>query len=111
MLPDIIEHDELKTGQRREGSFYAIAAFFQKLGTGAALWADGTDLRIDRVYHPDCRFSFALPSQKRAVLAIRWFASIIPAGLLLLSIFLPGTIHITRDAHEENLAQLEGNAK
>lgn len=41
MLPDIIEDDELRTGQRREGSYYALISFFQKLGTGAALWAIG----------------------------------------------------------------------
>jgi len=41
MIPDIIETDELKTGERREGSFYAFASFFQKLGTGVAIWALG----------------------------------------------------------------------
>ena len=39
MLPDIIEYDELATGQRREGSYYAFASFCQKLATGVALWA------------------------------------------------------------------------
>jgi GPH family glycoside/pentoside/hexuronide:cation symporter len=39
MIPDIVECDQLETGQRREGSYYAFASFFQKLGTGAALWA------------------------------------------------------------------------
>jgi GPH family glycoside/pentoside/hexuronide:cation symporter len=41
MIPDISETDELKTGERREGSFYAFASFFQKLGTGVAIWALG----------------------------------------------------------------------
>ncbi len=41
MVPDIIEEDQIKTGRRREGSFYAFIAFFQKLGTAVALWAVG----------------------------------------------------------------------
>ena len=52
MIPDIIEHDELKTGQRREGSFYALAAFFQKLGTGAALWLMGQVFAITGYTNP-----------------------------------------------------------
>ncbi|MBE0698483.1 MAG: MFS transporter, partial [Anaerolineaceae bacterium] len=44
MVPDIIELDELRTGRRREGSYYAFTSFFQKLGTGAALWLMGLTL-------------------------------------------------------------------
>ena len=32
MLPDVIELDELETGQRREGIFYGFFVFMQKLG-------------------------------------------------------------------------------
>jgi GPH family glycoside/pentoside/hexuronide:cation symporter len=38
MVPDVVEYDELRSGQRREGSYYAFASFFQKLA-GVALWA------------------------------------------------------------------------
>ena len=41
MVPDIIEYDQLKTGQRREGAYYSFAAFFQKLATALAIWAMG----------------------------------------------------------------------
>lgn len=44
MIPDVVEYDQIRTGERREGSFYAFASFFQKLGTGAALWAMGQAL-------------------------------------------------------------------
>jgi GPH family glycoside/pentoside/hexuronide:cation symporter len=46
MIPDIIEQDELRTGQRREGSYYAFVSFFQKLGTGLALWGMGQALAL-----------------------------------------------------------------
>ncbi|MFC1878283.1 MFS transporter [Chloroflexota bacterium] len=106
MLPDIIEHDELKTGQRREGSFYALAAFFQKLGTGAALWAMGQVFALTGYITPNS--GSLLPAQPaEAVISIRWFASIIPAGLLLLSIFFARNYSITREAHGQMLEQLE----
>ncbi len=106
MIPDIIEHDELKTGQRREGSFYALAAFFQKLGTGVALWAMGQVFAITGYITPSS--GSPLPTQpENAILVIRWFASIIPAGLILLSIFFAWNYSITREAHEEMLEQLK----
>jgi len=106
MLPDIIEHDELKTGQRREGSYYALAAFFQNLGTGAALWLMGQIFALTGYISPTAGTPF--PTQPaEAVIAIRWFASIIPAVLLLLSIIFAWNYSITRESHEQMLAQLE----
>ncbi len=32
MLPDVIEYDELRTGQRREGIFYSFMVLLQKIG-------------------------------------------------------------------------------
>ena len=72
MLPDIIEHDELITGQRREGSYYALAAFFQKLGIAAALWAMGQIFALTGYINPTS--GAPLPIQSgQAILAIRWF--------------------------------------
>ncbi|MEM9246945.1 MAG: MFS transporter, partial [Cyanobacteria bacterium P01_F01_bin.153] len=41
MLPDVIDADELKTGQRREGVFYSFMVFLQKMGLALALWFVG----------------------------------------------------------------------
>jgi len=106
MIPDLIEQDELATGQRREGSYYALAAFFQKFGTGAALWAMGQVFAWTGYINPTSGTD--LPTQpEQAVLAIRWFASIIPAALILLSILFAWNYSITREAHEETLEQLK----
>ena len=105
MLPDIIEDDELITGQRREGSFYALAAFFQKLGTGAALWLMGQTFALTGYISPTS--GQPLPTQPPdAILAIRWFASVIPAGLLLLSILFAWKYSITRESHQATLQEL-----
>lgn len=106
MLPDIIEHDELETGQRREGSFFALAAFFQKLGTGAALWAMGQVFNLTGYITPTQDLS--LPFQPAdTVSAIRLFASIIPAVLFLIGIGFAWNYAISREEHGKMLERLE----
>jgi GPH family glycoside/pentoside/hexuronide:cation symporter len=105
MLPDIIEHDELETGRRREGSFYALAAFFQKLGTGAALWAMGQVFSITGYITPSA--NTILPVQSAdTITAIRWFASIIPAVLFLAGILFSWKYSISREEHKKMLERL-----
>lgn len=41
MLPDAIDLDELKSGQRREGIFYGFLVQLQKLGVAIALFLVG----------------------------------------------------------------------
>jgi len=105
MIPDIIEHDEVLTGQRREGSFYAFASFFQKMGTGAALWMMGQMLARTGYITPET--SGALPVQPdSAVMAIRLFMGLIPAVLLVISVVFAWRYPITRKKHRELLEQL-----
>ena len=105
MIPDIIEYDELETGQRREGSFYAFASFFQKLGTGAALWAMGQALALSGYITPGT--SGDLPVQpESAVMAIQLFMGLIPAILLAISVVFAWRYPITRDRHRELREQL-----
>ena len=105
MLPDIIEHDQIATGRRREGSYYAFASFFQKLGTGFALWAMGQALALTGYITPSA--GDPLPMQPdSAVQAIRFFVGPVPAALLVLSIFFAWRYPISREAHHSMLAQL-----
>ena len=94
MIPDIIEIDQLKTGQRREGSFYAFASFFQKLATGFAIWGLGQALAMAGYLTPVA--GEPLPAQPpQVVSAIRIFAGPIPAVLLLLAILFAWRFPIT----------------
>jgi GPH family glycoside/pentoside/hexuronide:cation symporter len=107
MLPDIIEHDQIETGQRREGSFYAFASFFQKLGTGAAIWAMGQALALTGYVTPDLNPDAPLPVQPdQAVQAIRLFVGPIPAVLLLLAILFAWRYPISRASHRALLDEL-----
>lgn len=109
MIPDIIEDDELTTGQRREGSYYALVSFFQKLGTGFALWVMGQVFEVAGYVNP--LVGEALPEQPdSAVLAIRLFMSIIPAILLFVSVIFAWKYPISREKHRAMLAELEINS-
>ncbi len=105
MIPDIIEHDQVQTGERREGSYYAFASFFQKLGTGAAIWIMGQALAASGYLTPT--LGEPLPQQPaQAVSVIRLFVSVIPALLLVLAILCAWRYPISRSAHRLLLDQL-----
>jgi GPH family glycoside/pentoside/hexuronide:cation symporter len=98
MIPDIVECDQLETGQRREGSYYAFASFFQKLGTGVALWAIAQALALTGYVTPSG--NEPLPVQPtQAVTAIRVFMGPVPTVLLLLSVLFAWRYPITRESH------------
>lgn len=105
MVPDVIENDQLRTGQRREGSFYAFASFFQKLATGAALWGMAQALNLTGYLTPSTVGE--LPVQPESALnAIRFFVGPVPAVLLALAVVFALRYSITRASHQETLRQL-----
>lgn len=98
MVPDIVEVDELRTGQRREGSYYAFASFFQKTATGVAIWAMGQALALTGYITPTA--GEPLPVQPaQAVSAIRFFMGPVPILLLALSIPFALRYPISRERH------------
>lgn len=105
MVPDVVEVDQVQTGQRREGSYYAFASFFQKLATGAALWAMGQALAWTGYLTPTPNNPVPVqPAQ--AVTAIRIFTGPIPTLLLLLAVAFAWRYPITRASHQALLEQL-----
>jgi glycoside/pentoside/hexuronide:cation symporter, GPH family len=105
MVPDVVEYDEIRTGQRREGSYYAFASFFQKLATGLALWGMGQALALTGYLTP--ALSGPLPVQpESAISAIRIFTGPIPAVLLFLAVLFAWKYPITRESHKATLQEL-----
>jgi glycoside/pentoside/hexuronide:cation symporter, GPH family len=105
MLPDVIELDELETGQRREGLFYSFMVFLQKICLGVALAVILQSLEWTG-------FDSHAASQPSAVLmAIRFAIGPIPTisliGGLILAYFYP----ITREKHQQILLQLAERRK
>jgi GPH family glycoside/pentoside/hexuronide:cation symporter len=110
MVPDVVEYDQLRTGRRREGSYYAFASFFQKLATGLAIWAMGQVLHLTGYITPTA--SLPVPVQPGPVVgAIRWWMGPVPAVLLFLSILCAWLYPITRQFHaslREQIAERAG---
>jgi len=105
MVPDVVEYDEVRSGQRREGSYYAFASFFQKLATAAALWGMGQALAFTGYVTPP--LSGPLPVQpQEAITAIRIFIGPIPAILLFLAVLFAWKYPITRENHQATLQEL-----
>jgi glycoside/pentoside/hexuronide:cation symporter, GPH family len=106
MVPDIIEIDQDKTGERREGSYYAFASFFQKLATGLAVWGMGMALAMTSYINPTA--GEPPPVQPQATInAIRVFMGPIPAILLFLSILFALAYNVTRESHQALVEKLQ----
>jgi GPH family glycoside/pentoside/hexuronide:cation symporter len=107
MVPDVIEYDQVNTGQRREGSYYSFASFFQKLATGAAIWSLAQTLAFTGYITPTP--GAPPPQQPPAVLlAIRIFMGPVPAVLLGLAILCAWRYPITRERHRALRDELAG---
>jgi GPH family glycoside/pentoside/hexuronide:cation symporter len=102
MVPDVVEYDQVRSGQRREGSYYAFASFFQKLATGAALWGMGMALSMTGYITPVT--TGPLPTQpEEAINVIRFFIGPIPTFLLILAVLFAWRYPITRESHQATL--------
>jgi GPH family glycoside/pentoside/hexuronide:cation symporter len=106
MIPDVIELDELKTGQRREGIFYSFMVFLQKFGLVFGLLLIG--IALQAAGFQEAAAGQPLPKQSEsAVFAIRLATSILPAFSLICSLVLAYFYPITREVHAEILLKLK----
>ena len=106
MIPDVIELDELNTGQRREGVFYSFMVLLQKFGLALALFLVGIGLEwsgfVERIPGE------AIPVQPdSALLAIRIAVAPLPTVFLAISLVLAYFYPITQEYHAEIVAQLQ----
>jgi glycoside/pentoside/hexuronide:cation symporter, GPH family len=105
MLPDVIELDELETGQRREGLFYSFMVFLQKICLGVALAVILQSLEWTGY---DSHSQTQLPAVLMAIrLAIGPIPTISLIGGLVLAYFYP----ITRERHQQILLELAERRK
>ena len=106
MIPDVVDLDELNTGKRREGVFYAFMVLLQKIGLALGLFLVGVTLEsagfIARIPGE------AIPVQPdSALLAIRFAVCPLPAFFLVLGLVLAYFYPITREIHADIRLQLQ----
>jgi glycoside/pentoside/hexuronide:cation symporter, GPH family len=106
MLPDVIELDELNTGQRREGIFYSFIVFVQKICLGIAINVILQRLGTAGYIKPTTEI--AIPIQPNSVLdVIRFSIGPIPAIALICGLVLAYFYPLTREVHAEILLKLK----
>lgn len=106
MLPDVIELDELNTGQRREGIFYSFIVFLQKVCLGIAVFLVLQRLELAGYVQPTP--DIALPVQPDSVLlAIRFSIGPLPTLALIAGMVLAYFYPLTREVHAEILLKLK----
>ena len=108
MIPDVIDLDELNTGQRREGIFYSFMVFLQKIGLAIGLFLVGVALDI-------AGFIETIPGEtpptqpESALLAVRIAIAPLPTIFLIVGLLLAYFYPITREVHNEILLKLRND--
>ncbi|MBK1989386.1 MFS transporter [Sphaerospermopsis aphanizomenoides BCCUSP55] len=107
MIPDVIELDELQTGQRREGVFYGFMVLLQKFGLAFGLFLVGNALQVSG-FKEAVVGQNTLPIQPdSALLAIRISVGPIPTICLIMGLILTFFYPITREMHAEIMLKLQ----
>jgi GPH family glycoside/pentoside/hexuronide:cation symporter len=99
MLPDVVEYDELETGERREGIYYGLWQFATKFSGAFGLLVSGWALTLFG-YVPNTA------QTEHALLGIRLFYGVVPAVVLILMLPLLIWFPITRSSHARLRARL-----
>lgn len=105
MIPDVIELDELQTGQRREGIFYGFMVLLQKVALAIGLFLVGITLQKSG-FMESVSGQPAPVQPESALFAIRLLIGPIPTVLLLVGLVLAYFYPITREVHAEILLKL-----
>ncbi|MEO0375992.1 MAG: MFS transporter [Cyanobacteria bacterium P01_A01_bin.17] len=105
LLPDVVDLDELNTGERREGIFFGLVVQLQKVAIALAIFLVGKIL--DGADFIAAGADQVVPVQPDSALwAIRWLIGPVPSVVLiggwLLAYFYP----LTRQVHGEILLKL-----
>jgi len=100
-MPDAVEWDEWKTGERHEGMFYSLTTLAQKMASSIAVPLALLVLEITG-YVPN-----AAQQPASALLGIRLVIGPVPAVLLCVGIAIAFFYPLSREQHRQIVAELE----
>ena len=100
MMPDVIEYDELMTGERREGIYYGMNAMVGKVTGALGSAICGWGLKLGG-YVENAK------QTQTALFSIRFLFALLPALLLIFCVPMLMRYPITRESHAEVVRQLE----
>jgi len=99
MLPDVIDEDEYRTGERREGLYAGSFTFFRKIGGAIGVGIAGVVLDASG-------FVGGAEQDPAAILSIRWLTALGPALFLAIAVVLASRYTLSRSAHDRIRAAL-----
>ncbi|MFK0735369.1 MAG: MFS transporter [Gloeotrichia echinulata GP01] len=107
MIPDVIDLDELQTGQRREGIFYGFMVLLQKFGLAFGLFLVGNALQSAGFKEVVAGETTLAIQPDSALIAIRIAVGPLPTICLILGLVLTYFYPITREMHAEIMLKLQ----
>ncbi|MEE8476196.1 MAG: glycoside-pentoside-hexuronide (GPH):cation symporter [Myxococcota bacterium] len=100
MLGEVVDEDDLRTGERREGIYNGFFMFLRKIGGTVAVFLLGAALGSLGLQPGEV-------ASDSARLTIRLLTALVPAFFLGISIWVARGYPLTRQAHADILEQLE----
>ncbi len=100
IMADVVEVDEFKTGRRREGIYFGLMAFVQKIGSAFALWVIGLVLHFIGYMPND-------PQTTKALWGIRILYAEGTALFLVIGVIASYLMPITREKHRALVEAIE----
>ena len=100
MMPDVIEYDELVTGERREGIFYGMNAMITKVTGALGMAICGWGLKLSGYVEGTAQ-------TPKALFGIRFMFALLPVLLMLACVPLLLSYPVTRESHAALVKELE----
>ncbi|MDX1615485.1 MAG: glycoside-pentoside-hexuronide (GPH):cation symporter [Candidatus Promineifilaceae bacterium] len=99
MVADVVEADELKTGQRREGIYAGYLVFFRKLAATLAVFLVTRILALTG-FQEGTTGGLFVEQPASALLALRLLVGVVPAAMLALAIAVAWRYPLNREMHQ-----------
>jgi sugar (glycoside-pentoside-hexuronide) transporter len=103
MLGDVIDADELATGERRDGIYAGLFTFLRKLGGASGVAVAGIVLDV-------FGFEPGVEQSETVLRAVRYLTVIGPSVFLLIAVYLAASYPLSRARHAQIVRQLKRRA-
>lgn len=100
IVPDVVEHDELLKGKRREGLFYGGTTFSYKMATALPIFFSGIVLS-------EFGYVANVEQTPQAILGIKLLFGLAPAIFFILGAYISFYYPLTEEKHKKILDELE----
>ncbi|PSO56843.1 MAG: MFS transporter [Cyanobacteria bacterium QH_1_48_107] len=111
MLPEVADWDELQTGKRREGLFYSLMLFGQKMGLALGLFLLGQFLSWSGFRETVPGDDLVTLQPDSALFAVRIAMLVLPILPLLASLVLTYFYPLNQQVHQDTVTQLQQRRK